>query len=237
MAGIAFKIDRDELHERLGGELPRGALGLAEGEPGSGRSVLMQRLVYGALANDYKCAYLTTEHSTTGFLRQMHTLGYDVGPRVATSQLLLLTGFPAFGARAPPGDVLARLAQAKAMWEREFVVIDDFGLLLQWSLEARGEGETRALADQIAQRIRQVNARGATVILTADRDGPHAPLLQPVRASAEILLSLSVELVGASLARRMLVKRLAGVPDRTGDTMGFRVEPGMGILVEIRSVT
>lgn len=237
MRGIDFRIERDELHERLGGELPRGALGLLEGEPGSGRSALCQRLVYGALANGHACTYLTTEHGTAGFLRQMHTLGYDVGPRVARGQLLVLAGFPDLAPRAAPGEALARLVLAQALWARELVVLDDAGALVADAQSKLGEPEARRLCDALARRVRAANAAGATVLLTSDREGAHAPLLQPLRAAAELLLELRVELVGASLARRMLVRRLAGAPERSGDTMGFRVEPGLGILVEIRSVT
>jgi flagellar protein FlaH len=236
-AGIAFRIDRDELHERLGGQLPRGALGLCEGEPGSGRSVLCQRLVFGALANGHTVAYLTTEHGTLGFLRQMHTLGYDVAAHLAKGALLLLPGYPTLSGRVPMGDALGRLVLARGLWKRDLVIIDDFGALLQASLEAHGEAWTRALADKCLQQIRAANEGGTTVLLTADKEGPHGALLQSYRARAEMLLEMQVELIGATLARRMLVRRLAGVPDRTGDTMGFRVEPGMGILVEIRSVT
>jgi flagellar protein FlaH len=237
MRGLDFRIERDELHERLGGALPRGALGIVEGEPGSGRSALCQRLVFGALQNGHAVTYLTTEHGTLGFLRQMSTLGYDIAPRLARGELLLLTAFPFLAPRAAPGDGLARLVQARKLWERELVVLDDFGALVAAALEAHGPGETRRQLDRFAQRARAANAAGATVLLTSDREGPHAPALQGLRASAELLLELRVELVGASLARRLLVRRLAGAPERTGDTLGFRVEPGLGILVEIRSVT
>lgn len=237
MGGIAFRIERDELHERLGGELPRGALGLLEGEPGSGRSVLCQRLVYGALANHHRVTYLTTEHSTLGFLRQMHSLGYDAGTHAAEGSLLLLPGFPGLGPRAPPGVALARLVAARRAWDADLVVVDDATSLVAAAQEQDGGPGARALCDALLLRARQANAAGATVLLTTDREGPVAPLLAPLRAAAEVLLELRVELVGASLARRLLVKRLAGVPERTGDTMGFRVEPGLGILVEIRSVT
>lgn len=237
MTGIAFRIERDELHERFGGELPRGALGLLEGEPGSGRSVLCQRLVFGALANRHAVTYLTTEHSTLGFLRQMHSLGYDVGALVAKGQLLLLSGFPALGARAPLGDALGNLVQASRAWAADLVVVDDLGSLVVAAAERHGEAAARAQCDALVLRMREANAAGTTVLCTTDAAGPAAGYLGAMRAAAQVLLELRVELVGASLARRMLVKRLAGVPERTGDTMGFRVEPGLGILVEIRSVT
>jgi archaeal flagellar protein FlaH len=237
MAGIAFRIERDELHERLGGELPRGAMGLAEGEPGSGRSVLFQRLLYGALENKHRCTWLSTEHGTLGFLRQMRSLGYDVAPAVARGQLLLLSAYPVLGGRAPASEALPRLVGAQRLWDADLVVLDDIGSLVVASVEARGDGPTRALLDAMVQRIRSANLKGTTVLMTSDLQGGAAPLLAPLRSMAEVLLELRVELVGASLARRMLVKRLAGVPERTGDTMGFRVEPGLGLLVEIRSVT
>lgn len=237
MTGIAFRIERDELHERLGGELPRGALGLFEGEAGAGRSVLCQRLVFGALENHHKVTYLTTEHSTLGFLGQMHSLGYDVGKLVATGQLLVLPGFPALGPRAAPGDALERLVAAKRLWASDLVVLDDLASLVQAAEERHGAATARELCDALLQRIREVNAAGTTVLCTTDANGPVSGHLAGMRAAAQVLLELQVELVGASLARRMLVKRLAGVPERTGDTMGFRVEPGLGILIEIRSVT
>ena len=47
-----MNLERDELADRLGGGLPKGALCVIEGEYGTGKSIILERMLYGFLKNN-----------------------------------------------------------------------------------------------------------------------------------------------------------------------------------------
>ncbi|MDP2931358.1 MAG: ATPase domain-containing protein [Chloroflexota bacterium] len=64
-----------EVDEKLGGGIPLGSLGLIEGEPDTGKSVLSQHFTYGALTSvQTSVAYYTTENTVKSLIAQMDSL-------------------------------------------------------------------------------------------------------------------------------------------------------------------
>ena len=52
-----FDLERDGLHRNLAGGIPKGSTILLEGDYGSGKSVVSQRLAYGFLTHEYSVTY------------------------------------------------------------------------------------------------------------------------------------------------------------------------------------
>jgi len=75
---ISLHLDRDDLNDKIGGGLPKGSLMIVEGESGIGKSILCQRITYGALVNGYTVTYISTEMTTLDFVRQMASLNYNI---------------------------------------------------------------------------------------------------------------------------------------------------------------
>ena len=66
------------LDEKLGGGLPCGSLTLVEGASSSGKSVLCQHLIYGALTAGRGVACYSSEFTFKSLLTRMHSIGLDL---------------------------------------------------------------------------------------------------------------------------------------------------------------
>ena len=62
--GFPYDVETDSLADSLGLRLPNRSLIMLQGEVGSGKSLVSQRLVHGLLHNDVKVLVITTELTT-----------------------------------------------------------------------------------------------------------------------------------------------------------------------------
>lgn len=231
---LEFDLDRDELADRLGGTLPGGALALAEGTSGSGKSVLAQRLAYGLLANGHRVVYVTTEFTTSAFMEQMDGLGYNVENAFAEGRLKLCSTTPMLGHPIPKEERLPRLLRADHLLTEPVVIVDCFSQLAEPHL-AEGERGARVL-EHLVRTLKQVNATGSTIILTAQRRHLEGIDSSPLTTGADIRLECVKERVGDSVDRFIVPKKFARATGPVGDVIAFRVEPGAGFIVEIKAI-
>ena len=75
------------LDEKLGGGLPRGSLTLIESSSSTGKSVLCQHLMYGALMDEAHVACYNSEFTFKSLLTQMHSIGLDASKCPKSAQL------------------------------------------------------------------------------------------------------------------------------------------------------
>src|SRR4051794_25142796 len=87
-----------EIDKKMGGGIPQGSLILIEGSSNSGKSVITQQLIHGALNGGFRCVLYTTENTPRSLFRQMASLSLDV-----TDFFLLgaLNVYPLPGAMSP----------------------------------------------------------------------------------------------------------------------------------------
>ena len=67
-----------EIDKKMGGGIPEGSLILIEGSSNSGKSVVTQQLLYGALNSGARCILYTTENTPRSLFRQMQSLSLDI---------------------------------------------------------------------------------------------------------------------------------------------------------------
>ena len=67
-----------EIDKKLEGGIPIGSLCLLEGAKGSGKSIFMQQIMWGALNQDKKVLALTTEKTSRKLLNNMENLKQDI---------------------------------------------------------------------------------------------------------------------------------------------------------------
>ena len=140
---LDFALERDELAGRLGGGLPQGSLCLVEGEGGSGKSVLTQRIAYGLLEHGHRTVFVSSEFSTPAFLDQMQSLGYPVMDAFADGRLLFVPTNPLLGHSVSSRERLPRLLAARHLLRQPVVIVDVFSMLAEPHL--RGPGGDRRL--------------------------------------------------------------------------------------------
>jgi len=236
--------DRDRLNAELGGGIPPGSILLVEGDYGAGKSAMSQRLTYGFCETGTSVTYLSTELTVGGFIDQMNSLSYDVEEHLLHERLLFLHADLDSGGAIGDGDgerrdLLNRLMDAEVMWEPDVIIVDTFDAILrndpQFEALVR-ENEERQAALEIISFFRDVISRGKLVVLTVDPSTVTDEAIGPFRSIADVYFMLEMIEVGNDVRRQISVKRFTGMGEQVGDTIGFSVRSGTGIVIESRSV-
>ncbi len=234
---LDFTIDRDDLCERLGGGIPPGSLIVLEGKFGAGKSILSQRIAYGLLQHDTSLSYISTELTTAGFLQQMQSLKYDLNKPLMDERLVFVPIHPLLGARAPRDELLSRIAKARRMYEKDVIIFDTFSKFLADHLRAKGGGfEATEQIEGVLYLFKRLNSIGKTIILTMEEGQVPPEIASTFKEGSDSYFQISMETTGASTTRQIVVHRMSRAPGRFGEVIGFRVEPGLGIVIEIKSV-
>lgn len=235
-----FTLDRDELGDRLGGGLPNGALMVIEGEFGTGKSILIQRIVYGLLKNSARVSYVSTELTTLHFIEQMHTLDYAVEEFIFNRSLLFLPVYPVLGFRGQKTDLMDRLLNAKKMYESDIIIIDAFSSIVKdwWRASSHlTDDEKRERIEDALYLFKLLNAKGKAVILTFQPGDVQDDISAVLKAAADAYLTTKVDSVGGVVSRSIFVRRFGRAEKAVADIIPFRVEPKTGFIVEIKSVS
>lgn len=234
---LKFDLDRDDLCERLGGGIPPGSLVVLEGPFGAGKSILSQRIMHGLVSNGTSVAYVSTELTTAGFLAQMESLDYDVEEALLDERLVFVPVHPMLGARAPRRELLERIARARLLYTKDIIVFDTFSKFLADHLRASGEGfHSTEQVEAVLHLFKRLTGMGRTLVLTFEEGQVPEAIVATFKEAADAFFSIQFELMGGSANRRIVVRRMSRAAGRFGEVIGFRVEPGVGIVIEIKSV-
>jgi flagellar protein FlaH len=238
--------ERDRLNKELGGGIPPGSIVLVEGDYGAGKSAISQRFSYGLCEEGHTVTMLSTELTVGSFLDQMHSLDYGMVEHILDEDLLFLHADigdgNTFSGSDDEGDrkeLLKRLMEAEVMWESEVIVIDTFDAILRNDPKFEAlvrQNDERQAALEIISFFRDVISQGKVIMLTVDPSTLDEEAIGPFRAIADVFIELEMVEVGNDVRRQINVLRFAGMGEQVGDTIGFSVRSGTGIVIESRSV-
>jgi len=238
--------ERDRLNKELGGGIPPGSIVLVEGDYGAGKSAISQRFSYGLCEEGHTVTMLSTELTVGSFLDQMHSLDYGMVEHVLDENILFLHADigdgNTFSGGEEEGDrkeLLKRLMEAEVMWDSEVVVIDTFDAILRNDPKFEAlvrQNEERQAALEIISFFRDIISQGKVIMLTVDPSTLDEDAIGPFRAIADVFIELEMIEVGNDVRRQISVKRFAGMGEQVGDTIGYSVRSGTGIVIESRSV-
>jgi flagellar protein FlaH len=209
-----------ELDSRMGGGLPTGSLTLIEGGSGSGKSVLSQQIIWGALQDGFIASLFTTENNVKSLVTQMKSIDLDV------FDFLLLRKFRAYPVelarlreRAPG----ALIQAMKKQRERDLIVVDSF-------TPAIGHCSNEQILS-FFEECKRLCAGGTTVIVTLHGQAVDDDLIGTIRSMCDGNLRLRSEQDGQKLVKTLEVAKIRGAASGTGSIVGFDVEPGWGMRV------
>ena len=212
-----------EIDRRLGGGIPYNTVMLIEGQDASGKSTFAQQLLWGTLNAGHRASIYTTEQNVHALLRQMESLGQD-----ATDYFLLnsLQIFPlsSSGENEDP-DLFFKLL-SEHIWQQDssrMIVIDSLTTFV-----SRAGGEQ---IQDFFNEMKNVCERGQVIACTVHENAFDEEFLLRVRSICDAYLRLQVNASGTSLVKTMEVAKIRGADMRTGNILGFEVEPGMGIRI------
>ena len=238
--------ERDRLDKELGGGFPPGSIVLIEGDYGAGKSAMSQRFTYGLCEEEHTVTLLSTELTVGSFLEQMHSLDYDMVNHLLDENILFLHADIGESKSTFMGDddgermdLLKRLMEADVMWQSDIIIIDTFDAILRNdpTFEALvRQNEERQAALEIISFFRSIISEGKVIVLTVDPTTLDEEALGPFRSIADVFLELEMVEVGNDVRRQISVLRFAGMGEQVGDTIGYSVRSGTGIVIESRSV-
>ena len=225
-----FTLSRDELDQNLGGGIPEGSLILVEGENGSGKSILSQRLSYGLLHNNTSVTFISTQVTTRGFINQMYSLDYPISNYLLNKSLLFLPVVPLLKSSRPRLDFIDRLVNSEVLYETDVVVIDTISAMVKYSVDSEKSLE-------LLDFFKRVAAGGKVIILTVDTGSLDSEVLSVFKTVCDIYLELKSKVMMGDIKRSIYVNKFIGAPGQIRGIIGFRVEPKVGLVVDISSIS
>tara|TARA_X000000368_G_C23042444_1_gene717609 strand:- start:1075 stop:1791 length:717 start_codon:yes stop_codon:yes gene_type:complete len=227
--GYEFTLEQDSLSNAMGARLPNRSLWMIQGEVGSGKSLVSQRLIFGLLENGSKILVVTTELTTRGWIEQMESIGYPVTEHIASGMLLVFSQFGVI-AESKEGVDMFDVLESEAIDKADVVVVDSASALLPTGLETSEQMK-------VLQRLRRVCSESRSLLLTVDPTEMDEKLLHKLRTSCEVLLDMRAGFVGGEIKRTIVVTRFLRAAGPVQASVGWRVEPYMGFIVDITAVS
>jgi len=212
-----------EMDNKMGGGIPAGSLTLIEGANDTGKSVLTQQLMWGALQQGFSLATYTTENTIKSLLKQMDSLSLDVSDYFVFGNLQIypihLEGVE-WTEGVPFLDYIATYVKAKPM---EVILIDSLTVFVSDSSDA-------AILNFFAS-CKKICDSGKTILITAHTFAFGEEVLTRVRSICDGHISMKKEEVGDRLVRTMEVAKIRGAQKTTGNVVAFEVEPAFGLRI------
>ena len=227
--GYEFTLEQDSLSNAMGARMPNRSLWMIQGEVGSGKSLISQRLIYGLLENGSKLLVITTELTTRGWIEQMESIGYPITEYIASGRLLVFSRFGVI-AEAKKGVEIFDILNSDAVEKADVVVVDSASALMPNGLDS---------SEQVAviQKLRKICSDSRSLLLTVDPIEIDEKLLHKLRSTCEVLLDMKAGFVGGEIKRTIVVTRFLRAAGPVQATVGWRVEPYMGFIVDITAVS
>ncbi|WP_342305969.1 ATPase domain-containing protein [Methanolobus sp. ZRKC5] len=225
-----FDIPRDDLNDKLGGGFPAGSLVVIEGGSGGGKSSITQRLSYGLNENDVSVTFVSTQMTTKGFINQMYSIDYPIAPFLLNGLLLYIPVIPLVQAAKSRSDFIERLMAAEELFEKNVIIIDTLSSLIKYSVNTEKSLE-------LISFFKKLNGMGKVIILTIEPNQLGEDIASMFRSSCDVYITLKSKPLGSEVKRTILVNKFTGAKGPVGQMVGFRVEPKVGLVVEIASVS
>jgi len=222
----------DQLHQNLGGALPRGSLMMVEGTETTGKSALMQRLTHGFLQNAVSVTYISTELTVKDFIDQMYSLRYPIAHELIQKQLLFFPVYPIVKEVRGREDFMEKLMNSPSLYRTDVTIIDCFSSLVRMSIGGPGKGAINVLGF-----FKKLVAMDKLIVLTIEPEALTPEVINIFRTDVGIYLSLGIESVAGATTRVVKIRRFLNALGPLNESFAFRVEPNVGFVLEITAVS
>lgn len=226
-----ISLPRDEISKNFGGGIPANSIFLVEGVDGAGKSIIAQRLAYGALQHGATVSYISTELDTQSFVDQMNSVNYKITNDLLKGNLIFLPMFPAFGRSKLRSNFVESLLKAEVIFDQDVIIFDTFSyLILQ-------ENMSREDIFEFINKLRKIIMRGKVVVFTVDTEQVNQTFLKLIRGMSDIYINMDIQMSLGELIRVINIKRYKRSTSASSSAIPFSVEPGTGILIKIVSLS
>ncbi|AAL80456.1 putative flagella-related protein h [Pyrococcus furiosus DSM 3638] len=202
---------------------------LIEGDRGTGKSIISQRLLYGFLMNGYTASYVSSQYTTVEYVKQMVSIGYDIMPFLIRKKLVFVSLYPLLSGVSEERRFLSRLLGEPRLWEPDVVIIDSFSSVLS------REEELKSVRNFLMY-LKRLSSLGKVIILTANPDEIPRDTLFLLEEASTLLMRLNVRVFGGDLKNSATIVKYNNAKGVFQKIIPFRVEPKVGLVVEIAAV-
>jgi circadian clock protein KaiC len=191
----------------LGGGLPRGALVIIVGPPGSGKTTLANQMAFAAARAGRRAMVLAAlSEPTSKLIAHLRSFTFfDDELTGDTIQFLSLQQFLSGGLESTANEMVAAARRAHA----SFVVLDGFRGVRGVDLDPQA---ARKFLYDVGTTL---SVLGATTIITSEAD-PRDPAFFPEATTADIIIGLHFDLLGIRQRRRLEVIKMRGAAPLPG---------------------
>jgi len=210
-----------DVDKRLGGGLPLDTITLIEGDPESGKSVVVEQLAFNALKAGLKVVAFLSESTPREFLDQMQSMGMQCTDYYLVRRLSLY-----------PVNLRLEQEQAEHLMRKLLkyiesadgpdVIIFDSMTALIFQFDARYVLSFLATCKELANM-------GRTILVTLHSYAINESLRLRADSIVDAHLRLRIEELGKQVVRTLEVSKIRGAVKTIGNSVSFTVEAGIGL--------
>jgi flagellar protein FlaH len=219
-----------EIDKKLADGLPLESLTLIEGENDTGKSVMTQQIIWGAMKASLNVDLYTSENTSKSFLNQMNSMSLDISDYYAWGYLRIYPmhtiGFE-WGEEEMQG-ILKKIIHKIQSSDADVIVIDSLTLLTE------STSQTDLLA--FLTNCKNLVDHGKTILITLHTYAFEEDTLVRIRSICDAHLFMKKALVGDKYVMVMEVIKVRGARKTTGNVVSFEVHPGYGMKIIPMSV-
>ncbi|MEM4499928.1 MAG: ATPase domain-containing protein [Candidatus Woesearchaeota archaeon] len=223
---LDFKLERDQLQERLGNGLPSNSIILIEGPDGGGKSILCERFTYGFLENKITVTFISTEMNTADFINQMDSLNYSVSDKILSEELIFIPMFPFFGEVEFDENFMENLFNSDRIYKNEVIIFDTLSDLII-------KDKSHKTIFEIIDFFKRLISLNKTIIITINPHLLSEDITKILKSIADVYFHVELRERFGVLVNFIDIVRFKMAKDRTEKQIPFRVDPGVGIAIEI----
>ena len=214
-----------ELDKKIADGIPLGSLTLIEGENDTGKSVLTQQIIWGALKQSRSINLFTTENTSKSFIKQMESMSLDISDYFAWGYVkvfpLHVVGFE--WKKEEMEGILAKPITYIQNSKVEVAIIDSMTLFTEYA-------ESASILTFFTN-CKSLVDNGKTVLVTLHTYAFEEDTLVRIRSICDAHLNMKKALVGDKYVMVMEVVKVRGARKTTGNLVSFEVHPGYGMKV------
>ena len=234
MAGKSIILERkgekDGFAQRFGKEIPNGTLVFIEGKEGTGKSIFCQRFCYSFLKNGFTCSYVSTQYTIKSFLRQTHSVGYDVRKYLMSGKLFFISTEVTLAETLPKTTFLEGLVTCKQLFDPEIVFIDSLSTLL---VESLNEGN---LVD-LTNFFNRLKGSGKILVVSGNPNEWSSKIQSSFQMISDIHFKITREsMPGIGIVHNIYLEKFNGARHKYEPLTTFSVRPGTGLTIETSGV-
>jgi len=224
------KGEKDGFAQRFGKEIPDGSLIFIEGKEGTGKSIFCQRFCYSLLRNGSTCSYVSTQYTIKSFLRQVHSVGYDMRNYLIRGKLFFISTEVMLAETKPKSTFMEGLTTCKRLFDPDVIFIDSLSTLLLESL-------TEDNLIELTNFFNRLKGSGKMIWVTGNPNEWSERIHHAFQMICDIHFKITREsMPGVGIVHNIYLEKFNGARHKYEPLTTFSVRPSVGLTIETSGV-